>query len=221
MGTSRRHLKTLCDLMIEHELDLKWYCSMRADSVTEELADLIAKAGCHSVLMGIETSDDQVLVELKTGKEGSLTERSISHLRRAGIDVHGHFIIGLPGESERAALKTIDWACSLDIGLASFANPSPDYGTVLRKMAIEKSLIDDSTIANSDRSAEAINLNEEISGPRLRQLVGKANRDYYLRGKVFARMIGLMWKNPRLIKTVLQNSIIVAQRFFIPFGAKP
>jgi tRNA A37 methylthiotransferase MiaB len=216
MGASRRYLTTLCQLMIENRLGLTWYCSLRADSVTEELAALIAKAGCHSVLMGIETSNNTVLSELKTDKADALTERSVGLLRHAGVAVHGHFILGLPGETEDSILNTIRWAQNLDIDLASFALPSPDYGTSLRQKAIERKLIDDTRIVNTDRSKEAINLNDVVPASRLRELMRTANRNYYLRPKVFLRFGLLILRNPKLTGTIVRNFLVMARRFFLP-----
>jgi len=215
MEGNKRNLKQLCELMIERDLGLTWYCNSRADTLTAELISLMRCAGCHSVLMGIETADDDVLKDLTTRKSGEKTKETISLLRAKGISVLGYFILGLPGETLEKVEETIDLACSLDIDLASFAIPSPDYGTVLRKLAVERGLIDGQSIVNTDRSKESAGLNANLDIDDVEKLVKRAYRAFYFRPRTVLRMILLVGYRPNLILNALRNLFTMIAKQFL------
>jgi radical SAM superfamily enzyme YgiQ (UPF0313 family) len=212
---NRRNLRELCQLMIEADLGLTWYGNSRADTLDEELIDLMRRAGCHSVMMGIETSDEKVLADLKTRKSGSRTQATIAMLRRAGISVVGYFILGLPGEDRSSLEDTIRLACSLDIDFASFATPSPDYGTVLRAQAIEAGLLNAQAIANSDRSVDITGLNPGLPAAEVERLRRRAYRSFYFRPRTAFRIASMVRRRPRLAGNLVRNLISMVQKQFL------
>jgi anaerobic magnesium-protoporphyrin IX monomethyl ester cyclase len=212
---NRRNLRELCQLMIDADLDLTWYGNSRADTLDEELIDLMRRAGCHSVMMGIETSNDRVLADLKTRKSGLRTLATTALLRRAGISVHGYFILGLPGEDRSSLEDTIRLACSLDLDFASFATPSPDYGTQLRVQAIDAGLLDAQPIANTDRSVDIAGLNPGLPAAEVERLRRRAYRSFYFRPRTVFRIASLVGRRPRLARNVVRNLISMVQKQFL------
>ena len=113
---------------------------------------------------------------------------------------------------------TIDYACNLNIDLASFATPSPDYGTQLRTLAIEKGLVDPSVIFNVDRSKTATALNKNISPKTLEHVRRKAVRRFYLRPRQVMRVFQMTGTNPQLICNAIINFLQMARNYF--FGGR-
>jgi tRNA A37 methylthiotransferase MiaB len=218
MEASRKNLLRLCDLLEKEGPDITWFCNSRADTLDDELIAAMHRAGCHTVLIGIETANDNILAELKAKKSRELTETRINSLRDKGISVIGYFILGLPGEKLAGLDDTIDYACNLNIDLASFATPSPDYGTQLRTLAIEKGLVDPSVIFNVDRSKTATALNKDITPKTLEHVRRKAVRRFYLRPRQVLRVFHMTGANPQLMCNAIINFLQMARNYF--FGGR-
>lgn len=82
-------------------LRIKWKCFARPDSFlrSPELAAEMAAAGCFKMFMGIESTDDRILALMRRGMTRAGIETGLDRVFKAGIKVHGNFIVGLPGET--------------------------------------------------------------------------------------------------------------------------
>lgn len=99
--------RKLCELMLKAELDLTWYCNVRADQVSRRMASSMKAAGCHQVFMGFESGCDEMLKRIQKGERVSDLERGAGLLKEAGIAISIGFIVGLPGETQETVNKTI------------------------------------------------------------------------------------------------------------------
>lgn len=61
---NRKRLHRFCELIIERNIKLKWDCEARAD-LSEKDIDLMSRAGCVSVGIGVETGSKRLLDFLK------------------------------------------------------------------------------------------------------------------------------------------------------------
>ncbi len=54
--------KKICRLIIKNKLDMDWWChnGLRADKLDQELLNLMKKAGCKSIALGIESGDKNI-----------------------------------------------------------------------------------------------------------------------------------------------------------------
>ena len=59
--------------MIADKIDVKWICYVRGDMFNDSIAELMAKAGCHQILIGIESGESYIDgQDRKTNKEISI-----------------------------------------------------------------------------------------------------------------------------------------------------
>ncbi len=87
---------------------LPFHCNVRANMVDEKVARDLARAGCVSVLLGIETGDDAVRNELlKRNMSRETIVAACRYLRENGVNVYASNMIGLPGETFEQALETL------------------------------------------------------------------------------------------------------------------
>jgi radical SAM superfamily enzyme YgiQ (UPF0313 family) len=119
--------KNICRLLIERGLIMPWSCpnGIRADRIDAELATLMVRSGCLSVMVGIESADCDVLAAVKKGESIEAIEKGILVLKEAGLGVGGFFIIGLPGDSYLAQLRSVDFA--LKHGISAHFNMLVPY----------------------------------------------------------------------------------------------
>ncbi len=135
---NRRWLREFCPLYAK-EVGLPFICNIRADLTDEELADLLAQAGCIRVAMGIESGDDEIR---KTILAKNMTSdqiiRACDLLYDRNIKVVGQNMIGVPGETVETALSTIELniRCRVHVNTFSFFAPFP--GTKLGEIAKEQ-----------------------------------------------------------------------------------
>jgi radical SAM superfamily enzyme YgiQ (UPF0313 family) len=115
---------------------LPFYCHLRLDLLNGENVALLARAGCHSVNVGIETGN--------AGLRRRLLGRSMSNrtimaacalLRGHGIRILANNMLGLPGATFEHDLETLrlNQSCKPDYALAMLWQPYP--GTALAQYA--------------------------------------------------------------------------------------
>lgn len=125
--------------MIKRGLDkkIRWSCEARVDIASPELFRLMKRAGCYYVFFGFESGDDTVLKNAEKGITVSQIRRSVEWAKDAGLTCAGSFILGLPGETEESANKSIELAKELDIYSTTFPIAVPFPGTEMREMVAE------------------------------------------------------------------------------------
>jgi radical SAM superfamily enzyme YgiQ (UPF0313 family) len=104
---------------------------LRPDRVDDELARALKATGCAMAMVGVESASDEIVGKLRPGVSANEIERGVRSLHRAGAPVGGHFLLGLPGESEADIRRTIDLARRLPLAYASFNLAAPRPGTPL------------------------------------------------------------------------------------------
>ncbi len=121
--------KDICKLFIK-ELDMKWTCpnGIRADRLDDELCGLMKEAGCYAVSIGVESGDPEVFDKIRKGERLEDVERGIKTAQKAGLKVHGFFIIGLIGSTYEADKRSMEFAKRMGI-TASWGILVPYPGT--------------------------------------------------------------------------------------------
>jgi len=132
---NRKNVMRFCELMIERKVDVSWCAFIRADCFNEELAAAMKKAGCHQVLIGVESGDDEILKNIRKTIHRDRTKQSIAIARKYGIESRCAFIFGNMGDTLETMQRTLDYSIELDpdLGLYNISTPYP--GTQLFQWA--------------------------------------------------------------------------------------
>lgn len=125
----RRRVESLCEELELSDLGLAWSAQSRVPDVDERLLDRLYDAGCRELYYGVESGDPVMLQRTDKGVTVDQIARAFDLSRDAGIRVTGSFILGLPGETEESAKKTIELAKRLKPDHAVFHVFSPFPGT--------------------------------------------------------------------------------------------
>jgi anaerobic magnesium-protoporphyrin IX monomethyl ester cyclase len=104
---NHNHARAVCEEMLRRNLKLKWSVFARVDRISEDLAQLMNRAGCEWLLFGVESADEQILRTIKKGFTTDEVRRGVKIAAEAGINVFNSFILGLPGESRYTARKSL------------------------------------------------------------------------------------------------------------------
>jgi radical SAM superfamily enzyme YgiQ (UPF0313 family) len=115
LAVSRRRLEELCHRLIEAKHDLTWSCDARADNLTRELVELMYRAGCRSVWIGVESGDRGMLRRYEKGTSLADFRRATRWSKEAGLISNGSFIIGGPGETRGSLRRSLAFARAIDL----------------------------------------------------------------------------------------------------------
>lgn len=191
-AVNKRRTLELCGQMAEEGLDLGWTCFSRVDLITEELLAAMQGAGCHTIMLGVETASEEILEKYGKGYTLSHIRRAFKLCKSRKIRTVGTFILGLPEETEETAMATIALAKELECDFASFNVAVPRIGTHLREEALRDRLIKPD-VTMMDQSGLTITMpTKHLTVERLQELRGRAIREFYLRpGYLWRRLMGI------------------------------
>jgi len=127
----RKRFLDICHELIRRRITIGWECLSRVDTIDEEVAEKMRRAGCVRVFFGIESGNDTVLKLMNKQITIKQAEEAVNTCKKAGIQVGAFFILGYPGETDRTVLDTVDFASSLPLDYLSFTFPYPIPGTPL------------------------------------------------------------------------------------------
>lgn len=188
-GLPRENVEKLCNMMIAEKLKFGWTCFSRVDLVDRKLLLLMQKSGCHTVIFGVESANDDILEIHRKGYKISQAQDIFGVCRKLGIRTVATFILGLPEETRQTCLETIRLAKKIGCDYASFNIAVPRPGTDLRKRAIESGLITGGQL-NFDHSGRlACMPSKSLSAGELLKFKLKATREFYLRPSYLLRRL--------------------------------
>lgn len=121
--------KRICQMIIDNGLDIDWICDTRVDTLDGDLLQLMKKAGCTRVKIGVESGSERILKKIKKRITKDQIRRAVSLIKEAGIDFTIYLMIGFPTETDSEALETIEFARELDPKYYSLSILAPYPGT--------------------------------------------------------------------------------------------
>jgi len=108
-----------CRKKVEAGNKLLWSCNARADVKLETLQQM-KKAGCRLLCVGVESGEQEILNNIKKGTNIEGIRQFMKDTKKAGILVHGCFMLGNKGDTKETIRKTVDFAIELEPDTAQF-----------------------------------------------------------------------------------------------------
>lgn len=193
-GVPRRPYDEILDALIEADLGLGWWTFTRVDVIDRELLRRMKAAGCHTLIMGVESADEEILETHRKGYGPDLVRKSFAMAEEEGLRTAATFILGLPEETEASIQATIDLACSLPADYASFNVAVPRAGTRLRDMAKDQGLYDGEQVVMDQSGFEPTLTTRGFDADELRRWRRRAVSSFYLRPSY-------LWRRLRHLRT--------------------
>ncbi len=102
------HCREILEGIIREGFDITFSCQARADDLYREpeLVDLMKRAGCVHISMGIESGDPKLLKRMRKPLDIPRVLEVVERIHEAGISLCGNFFIGFPGETETSIEAT-------------------------------------------------------------------------------------------------------------------
>ena len=142
------YLTAFCNEMLRRDLPLSWTCLSRVDRLSPGLVDLMKRAGCIRVYLGLESGSNDTLGLMNKKVTVEQGIQAVHLFSRAGIGTAGFFMVGYPGETLESIEKTFALVLSLPLDEAWFTIPLPLPGTPLFSRVANLTSWDDWEVSN-------------------------------------------------------------------------
>jgi hopanoid biosynthesis associated radical SAM protein HpnJ len=173
-------------------LGLTWGGNARGNLDYETLR-VMKEGGARNLVVGYESSSQQILNNVKKGIRVEKYVEFTRNAKRAGLMIHGAFILGLPGETEKTIDQTIRFACELDLDTIQVSLAAPYPGTQLYDWLVARGYLNDggSLVAASGFQDVMVNY-PDLPSERIFGGVERFYRKFYFRPRYIARQVARM-----------------------------
>lgn len=183
--TNKKRTKELCSEMIKENLELQWVCYTRADAIDdEEMLQLMKKAGCYMIIVGIENGNERILKLINKRLDLKTAEKNLKLAKKTGINVLSSFMIGLPSETIEEIENTIEFSRRLELTYATYPIFTPYPGTPIYEDAEHYGSIVSENFDDFSRWGDGVYSSNGIKPDMYRKLQKKAFQKFYFRPKI-------------------------------------
>jgi len=187
-----RHVKAICEEILARNLKITFSANARAD-VPEDLLVLMKKAGLRELCVGFESASPEVLKSVKKGLKEGNSEKFMDAARKAGVLIHGCFMVGNPKDTTLTLEMTLDMAKRLNPNTAQFYPIMAYPGTEAYKEALDSGALssrDYSQWLDKDGHHRTTIHRDGLTSQDLVDFCDRARREFYLRpGYIFRQGI--------------------------------
>ena len=179
---NKKRIREFSGEIKRRDLDITWACNARATLDYETMKEM-KKANCRLLIVGYESGSDEILKNIKKGITLGQIKQFAKEARKAGLLVHGDFIIGLPGETKETTELTrkLIKETKPDILQVSVASPFP--GTEFYDWCREKGYLltdDPNEYLDEQGHQKAIISYPELTNEEMVKEVDKILKGYYV-----------------------------------------
>jgi len=185
----KKNVRELCGMLMERRERLSWSCFSRVNTVDEDLLGLMKAAGCHQVMYGVESADEQILKNINKKIDLATVDKAVSMTKKAGIDIRLAFMLGSPGETEETMRRTVDYALRLDPDYAVFNITTPYPGTEMFDWADNNGCLTTKRWSDYDLSKPVMEL-PTVSSKVVVEQYRAAYKRFYMRPRYVIRRLG-------------------------------
>lgn len=207
----QRRVVEFCKEVIDREIKIKWYCNVRVD-LTLETMQWMKKAGCVLVTVGYESGNNNILQNIDKRATAELNKLFSMNCAKAGLLVHGCFMVGNRGETRDTLKQTLNLALEFSDDTIQFFPLIVYPGTKDYEWAKKEGLL---TVSNyseyltKDGNHNSVVKMYDMSSDEIREWCNYARRKYYLRPRYLGYKVLRLLENPSDIRRTFKS----AQRF--------
>jgi len=184
-------VKDLMRAMIEEGADMPFFAQCDVGIARdEELIELMSRAGCTQMFLGVESSDPVILAAIgKRHNDPGDYQKIVRLCDRHDISTHFSTIVGFPQQERGGVLREMREIKRLAPTIASFFPLVPTPGTLQYKRFREDGLIRAESL---DDYADPYRVwwHPNLSAEELESLVGQCYREFYSFPTVARRFLG-------------------------------
>jgi hopanoid biosynthesis associated radical SAM protein HpnJ len=183
-------------------LRITWSVNARAD-LPYSLLRKMKEAGCRVLVVGYESGDEKILKNVKKNVTIPKMKKFTKDAKRAGLMIHGTFVLGLPGEIKKTIEKTYRFACNLDPDTIQVTIATPLPGTEFYHYCQKhKFLKENSLVDKTGYQAPTVSY-PHLSAETIHQAVEKFHLRFYFRPQYILKTLCTALSSPAEAKRIL------------------
>lgn len=195
-------VKKFCDKV--KPLKIIWSINARAE-LPYSLLIKMKEAGCRVLVVGYESGNKKILENIKKGVSISQMKKFTQDAKKAGLMIHGTFVLGLPGETRKTIEKTFQFACDLDCDTLQVSIATPLPGTEFYHYCQTKGYLKKGPLVNQTGYQAPTVSYPHLSAKEIEKAVEKFHLKYYFRPsyilKTFQRALSSPVEAKRISKS--------------------
>lgn len=184
----KRACLEFCELMEKADMDVTWVAYVRGDCFSDRVAAAMKRSGCHQILMGVESGNEEISVTMGKPIKKKEYFKAMEIARRHDLEVRATFIIGHLGETWDTMLDTLNFAIDLDVDLFQLNICTPYPGTALYREVKERGWLKNEDW-NRYGQGSVLFSQPQLPDEKIYEFERYAFRRFYLRPKVIWRMM--------------------------------
>lgn len=210
------HVKRVCDLIVERDIRISWTVEARV-SLRYDVMVAMRKAGCRLLVTGFESGDQEILNNIDKGATILQAEEFCNNASKAGLRVHGCFMVGNKGDTHETMEKTLQFAIKLKPDTAQFFPLMVYPGTKAYCWAKDNSFIRANSFRDwlNDEGMHNCVLNtDKLTAKELVDFCDEARRRFYLRPEYLVTKVFDLVRNPSEIKRTVKAANVLVRHLF-------
>jgi len=203
----KKRCREICRKLIESKNRISWTANARAD-VDPETLEMMKEAGCRLLCVGVESGNQCVLDTMKKGLSLEQIRRFFRDAKRAGILIHGCFMVGNKGDNRGTLEETLTFAKELNPDTAQFFPLMVYPGTEAYRWAKQENLVLTEDFSQWVTHEGLHNSVVNLSGLANADLVAfcdRARREFYLRPGYLIWKLRQVLRHPSELKRTAKS----------------
>ncbi|MFH1737497.1 MAG: radical SAM protein [bacterium] len=200
----KARVRAICEALIRAGNRLPWTANARGD-VDKETLSLMKRAGCRLLCVGFESGNNEVLKGMQKSQVADRAHRFREDARKAGIMIHGCFMVGGPGETRETMTATLRFAKELSCNTAQFFPIMVYPGTAAYQWAKENDYLRSTRYRDwltESGQHQCVIDTPDLSADELMRFCDEARREYYLSPRYWVQMGRTLLRHPGETKRV-------------------
>jgi radical SAM superfamily enzyme YgiQ (UPF0313 family) len=142
MTLSKRHTLEFCQEIIDRKLKVRWIASTRANTLDEETAKALSRAGCTDLYFGVESGSEKIRNSvIKKKMSDEQIAKAVSLCRKHKILSNLFLMVGFPGETKEDMLKTVLIGSKVKADVVGIHITMPLPGTEIFHYAVKNKML--------------------------------------------------------------------------------
>lgn len=203
-----------CDRYIRGGYGLPFSVNARANITDEKMLRMLKKAGLRCMVVGFESGNQHILDAVRKNTRLEEMEEFARLCEKAGIQVHGDFVIGLPGENHETVEKTVRFARRLPLSTFQLSIAMPLPGTEFYRWLAENDFLltrDYTQWVDENGHQNCVVNYPQLSSREIEESVYSGIRSYYLSLPFLAKAARQVLSNRHELKRYLWGGVRLFQ----------
>lgn len=201
----------LCDLLIEDRTDITFSCYARGDCWSEDIAAKLKQAGCHQIMVGIETGSERIAKVIGKPINKEKYKKLVEIAHRFDIEVRAGFIIGSMTETWESMEESLQFAIDLDVDFFQLSISTPYPGTQLFRDAENEGRIRHKDYKFYGQSEPIVQL-DDLSGADILRFEKYAIRKFYMRPPQLIKQLKRLTNLSQIKDLINAFSLLIGNR---------